>query len=83
MSVDRGKLEWAARAVAETLNDCLPDMLGDRVGFVVMLSEFESGGYLAYVSNINREDMIKLVKEWLARAESGLMTDAPGARAKT
>jgi len=47
-----------------------------------MLSEFHAGGYLAYVSNVNREDMIKTVKEWLARAESGLMTDPPGPRAK-
>ena len=83
MSVDRTKLEAVTRAVAESIDETMPEMLGERVGFVLMLSEFHEGGYLAYVSNVNRADMIKLVKEWLARAESGLMTDPQGPRAKS
>ena len=82
MSLRRDELESTVRAVADALDCAMPEMLGERVGFVVMLSEFHAGGYLAYVSNVNREDMIKTVKEWLARAVSGLMTDPPGPRAK-
>lgn len=85
MKVDRMRLEAATRAVAQTIDSEVPDMVGSmsRIGFVVMLFEFGEGGFLAYASNANRDDMIKTVKEWLARAESGLMTDPPGARAKT
>lgn len=79
------RLEAATRALAQAIDSEIPPMIGctERIGFVVMLFEFGEGGYLAYASNANRDDMIKTVKEWLARAESGLMTDPPGARAKT
>lgn len=52
------------------------------VGMTLFLSNFGEGGHIAYVSTVNREDMIKTIKEWLASVEAGLMTDPPGPRAE-
>ena len=86
MSGMRLKLEGAMQPLAAALDNALPDLVGtdERVGFLVMLFEFgKEGGYLAYASNGDRDDMIKTVEEWLARAKTGLMTDPRGPRGKS
>lgn len=42
-----------------------------RVGFILLTAEFGKidGGRVNYISNGNREDMIAMLREYLARAE--------------
>jgi hypothetical protein len=42
-----------------------------KVGFVLIMAEFGeiTDGRVNYISNGEREDMLAMVKEWLARAE--------------
>ena len=54
--------------------------LGKRVGVTLFVFEFGDRSSCAYISNADREDMIGVVKEWLARMEAGLSTDPPGPR---
>lgn len=42
---------------------------GPRIGFALFLFTFEKDGALAYISNGKREDMVKLVREWLSKVD--------------
>lgn len=74
-----------ARAILERLARELigyaTHKLGQSIGVAIFVFEFGPTGNLAYISNADRDGMIKAVKEWLARVESGLDTDPPGPRA--
>lgn len=48
-----------------------------QYGFALLLFSFR-GAELTWISNAEREDMIRLMKELLARWEDGDMTDYPG-----
>ena len=68
-----------ARAIDETLN-------GKRnrkptVGFILLTAEFGKidGGRVNYISNGKREDMIAMMREYLARVE-GRYSDGPEAK---
>jgi hypothetical protein len=79
----RAELEAENRSLAKLLDDYLRERHGERVGFTLFVFEFsEDGGNVAYISNADRSDMIKNVKAWLARVESGLTTDPPGPTAE-
>jgi hypothetical protein len=54
--------------------------LGKSIGVTLFVFDFGDRGNCAYISNSNRDDMIGVVKEWLAREEAGLATDPPGPR---
>jgi hypothetical protein len=58
-------LEQQCREIAEKLTAMVPA----GVGFALFLMDYGVRGNLAYVSTVSREDMIKQVKEWLARQE--------------
>lgn len=61
----------ATLAVATSLTKLLPEMLGvKRIGFAIYIFEYEAGGNLSYASNAAREDVITMMKEWLARVET-------------
>jgi len=78
--ITRRQLERPLQQLARQLDETLPELVGTdrRVGFVLMLFDFGQGGNLAYVSNGDRAGTIAALREWLARAEVGLMTDPPG-----
>lgn len=38
-------------------------------GFALLLFNFGDKGYRAYISNAERADMVKAIREWLAREE--------------
>lgn len=42
-----------------------------KIGFVLLMAEFGQieGGRVNYISNADRQDIIAMLKEWLARAE--------------
>ena len=41
-----------------------------KTGIVLLAADFGEGGSLSYVSNVHREDTIKLLKEHIERLES-------------
>lgn len=47
-------------------------------GFVVFLASLGKGGATTYLSTIERDDSIRMIKEWLARVSPGGSADAPG-----
>jgi hypothetical protein len=58
-------LEQQCRELAELLKSKVPA----GVGFTLFLSDYGEGGNVAYVSTIDRHDSIRLVREWLDRAD--------------
>jgi len=75
--ITRQQLETEAR----TLMGYLEHKFGrQKVGLMLLVFEFGDQGNLAYISNAQREDMIAVVEEWLARTKAGLATDPPGPR---
>ena len=67
----RALMNALAHGVDEALNG--PKQLGvtPKIGFVLLVSEFGKidGGRVNYISNGNREDMLAMCREYLARAE--------------
>lgn len=39
------------------------------VGFTLFLFDYGQDGHLAYISTAEREDMVKVVREWLEKME--------------
>ena len=62
---DEAVLNAAARACGEIIASKLPE----EVGFGLLLFHFGPGGFLSWISNGQRGDMVRAVKEWLARVE--------------
>jgi hypothetical protein len=61
-----------ARAIDETLNEDLGDR---KIGFCLMMFNIGDGpGRCNYIANVNRDDVVVLLKEQLAYFE-GRMTD--------
>lgn len=54
-------LEKQCRELADLLKPRVPA----GVGFTLFLSDFGSDGNLAYVSTVDRQDSIRMVREWL------------------
>jgi hypothetical protein len=59
-------LEQQCRAIADKLKDMCPA----GVGFALFLADYGEKGNTAYVSSVDREDMIRLVEEWLERQKA-------------
>lgn len=59
--------ERKARELAEMLQRAMPP----GIGFSLFLFSLEGSGpgHLAYMSNGDRQDVIKALKEWLARVD--------------
>lgn len=67
-------------AIAKGLDDAFNgDARPKKIGFVLLMAEFGriDGGRVNYISNGERDDMIAMMKEWLARAE-GRYSDQGG-----
>ncbi len=60
-----------ARAIDEALNGKRKPGRKPKVGFVLLTAEFGKieGGRVNYISNGEREDMIAMLREYLARVE--------------
>jgi hypothetical protein len=59
-------LEQYARSLAMILKPNMPE----GVGFTLFLYGYFDDPRMAYISTADREDMIRLVKEWLAKQEA-------------
>ena len=74
--------EAALQDIARTIDGALPE----GIVFTLITYTVGAGGYSAYVSNGNREDMIKALKETVERLESkstsGPFADVEGLHSK-
>lgn len=53
------------------LANMVDNALPDNMGFCLMVFPFGSeGGRLQYISNGNREDVVKALKEWIAAVDT-------------
>lgn len=85
MTVQRKDLDRVCREIAPRLDATLHAQVGERMGFALLIFNFGEPGedeYVAYVSNTQREDMIKAIEQFLARQKVGLTTDPPGPQAR-
>ena len=60
-------LEQFTAAQAKLIREGLPK----GVGFCLMMFDFGAGGFMAYSSNAQRDDMIKAINELIAWLEAG------------
>lgn len=74
----RKSMNAVARAIDEAFNGRRKPNRAPRVGFVLLVAEFGKieGGRVNYISNGERDDMIAMLREYLARAE-GRYSDGP------
>lgn len=76
----RKQLEADLQGIMRALDETLCEIHGERVGVTLFVFELnkDDGSNVVYISNAERGDMIKVVKEWLARAELGITSDPHG-----
>jgi hypothetical protein len=60
-------LEKRCRQIADTIKHLLPA----GTGFSLWLFDFGLPGNLAYVSSADRDDMLRLIAEWLSKQDGG------------
>ena len=63
-------IEEQARDLGRTIDRGLQERLGQRVGFAVLIFSFD-GPELTWLSNAARPDMLKVLRELVARFEAG------------
>lgn len=79
--LDRAGLEGVMQPLLRAIDDALRQEFGERVGMALFIFPLNAENTaVAYGSNAERGDMIVAVKEWLARAETGLGSDPTGPR---
>ncbi|SIO36972.1 hypothetical protein SAMN05444722_1716 [Rhodovulum sp. ES.010] len=64
-------MNMLAHAIDEALNGPRQPGIPPRIGFVLLVSEFGQieGGRVNYISNGERDSMLAMCREYLARAE--------------
>lgn len=58
--------EMYLRAIADQIKERLPA----GKGFALFMFDFGEGGSMTYLSNANRDDMVKAIQEWLTLQEN-------------
>lgn len=73
MPVPLADLESVAQEIGSLIDSTLGDsLLGHRtVGFALLMFDFGEGGNMTYVSNAERQDMIKALEECLGNLRAG------------
>ena len=59
------------QTLAEVLDQALPNAYGEHMGFALLIFRFDGPGPADYVSNAERVDMIKALRETADRLEAG------------
>lgn len=74
----RESMNQLAHVLDEILNGPRLPGIKPKLGFILLVSEFGQieDGRVNYISNGNREDMLAMLREYLARAE-GRVADTP------
>lgn len=78
----QNKHEQELNEITKLLGKSLGEELGDLttgppLGFMLMVFDFGEGGFLSYVSNAQRADMVKVLREQADRLEAK-MDDTKG-----
>ena len=75
----RSQMNKLARTIDEYFNGRRKAVRKRNVGFILLTAEFGKidGGRVNYISNGEREDMLAMMREYLARAE-GRYSDGTG-----
>jgi hypothetical protein len=68
--------ERVLQAMASALDDILESETGKKMGFVLLVFQFDAVGLANYISNAQRPDMIKSLRETADRLEA--WEDIPG-----
>jgi hypothetical protein len=63
----RLRLEKVTREIGGIIGDAVRQTAGPGVGFCLMLFDFGPRGALSYLSNAERDDMIKVLDEFKTR----------------
>lgn len=61
----RPELSEPMNELARVLSEVLPD----GVGFALLVFDFGKGGFMNYISNSERADVVRAMREFIARAE--------------
>lgn len=64
------ELEAEIRSMGKLVDKALNPGPEKLIGFTLLLFNFGEGGYTTYISNGNREDVIKSLKEFLFYVET-------------
>jgi hypothetical protein len=77
--VGRVGLERVAASIGKMLAEIIDDTTGTKgeVGFALFVFDY-GPGHVGYMSSANREDIVRLVREWCDRQEVG--SDPAGPR---
>ena len=65
MSTNLFEMEEHARGIGRAIGDVLPK----DIGFCIVLAHKGAGGWSTWLSNCNREDMIKMLREMIGKLE--------------
>jgi len=61
--------EAAVQELGRALNELITDIYGKQMGFALIIFEFYKPGIGDFISNAEREDMIKALRECAERLE--------------
>jgi hypothetical protein len=70
-ATDRGTLELVAVEASRKIGRELKQSMPEGVGFAVLVFDFGGKGNLAYVSNAQRPDMLRAMREFITKNEAG------------
>lgn len=71
MMSDEEIVKRRMQSIARKVDEELPD----NFGFVVLAFKFNEKGEMIYVSNANREDVVKSMKEFIEKTENSYSND--------
>jgi len=74
----RLQMEEVGREIAVRIDNATGG--AKRVGYVLLMTEFGEGGWTSYISNCQRADMNKLLREFLKHSEEGGQNEIVGPR---
>lgn len=68
--VKNGVIASRMRDIGQRIHSALDESeLKGKMGFALLLFDFGVGGSMFYISDANREDMLKAMKEFIAKQE--------------
>ena len=74
----RPKMTPEHRAAGEGLAKIIDDALPDDVGFGLLIVDYGNDGNLSWISNVDRDDMIATMKDFIAASEGRALEAPPG-----
>ena len=65
----RPKMTAKHRAAGESLAKIIDKALPDDTGFALLIVDYGNQGELSYIANVERDDMIATMKDFIAASE--------------